>query len=125
MARGFAGFRWTTNTLGPRMAGFTVGANFAVGSVVDEIAEDMEEYAQENAPWEDRTGDAREGLHTTVIHHGFRHEIVLSHTVDYGIWLEIRWGGELAIILPTIEHYGPILMDDLSLAKFDANGELE
>ena len=33
--------------------------------------------------------------------------IFLGHgaNVHYGIWLEVRWGGRFAIIVPTIEHF--------------------
>jgi hypothetical protein len=34
----------------------------AVAATAADIAEEMQAYAQENAPWEDRTGDARSGL---------------------------------------------------------------
>jgi len=39
--------------------------------------------------------------------------MVLYHTVEYGIWLEIRWNGQYAIIIPTIEHMGPVIMAEL------------
>lgn len=113
------GFRWRVNTLTPGLAAFSIGANYAIGEAVERLAEDMEEYMKENAPWEDRTGDAREGLSATVFHTGFRHEIVLAYDVDYGIWLEVRWDGEYAIIGPTIDHYSAIIMGELS---FSAEG---
>lgn len=77
-------------------------------------AKRVEAYAKANAPWEDRTGDAREGLTATaeVEDEGF--VINLFHTVEYGIWLEIRWGGTYAIIEPTIEEMGPRVMSALN-----------
>lgn len=110
------GFRWVENSLSPRAAVFTITANKAIGATVDKIAEEMQEWAQENAPWEDRTGDARAELEATTTHRGFHHEIDLHHGVDYGIWLELIQSGTFAIILPTIEHFGFVLMDELSFA---------
>lgn len=65
------------------------------------------EYAQENAPWEDRTGDARAGLDVDVRWEGDVIVWEMSHGVDYGLYLETRWNGEYAIIMPTLELYAP------------------
>lgn len=61
--------------------------------------------AQRDAPWEDRTGDARRGLSTKVdSSHG---DVVLTlfHTIEYGLWLEVIQNGRFAIIMPTLEKY--------------------
>lgn len=86
----------------------------AIEQLLEELAQEVEEYARTHASWEDRSGEARSGLTAEVVDDGlFRNSIVLYHTVDYGIWLEIRWNGRYAIIQPTIEHYGPIVMGRL------------
>jgi hypothetical protein len=63
------------------------------------------------APWTDRTGNARSGLSAKV---GWvpnvSHSIHLFHRVFYGIFLETRWSGKYAIILPTIRRLGPDTM---------------
>lgn len=71
----------------------------------------MVEYAQPNAPWTDRTGDARRELHGDVINDGQFYGITLRHgeSIDYGKWLEIRWGGRYAIIMPTQLLFAPKL----------------
>jgi hypothetical protein len=70
----------------------------------------IEDYAKTNARWIDRTSNARQGLHAFVdARDKTRVAIYLSHAMPYGIWLEIRWHGRYAIILPTLQHYyGPI-----------------
>lgn len=78
-----------------------------------EQAEEMEQYAKANAPWQDRTGDARERLHATVEETGPVGTIVLSHGVPYGIWLEIANGGRYSIIPQTIDVFGPRVMRSL------------
>jgi hypothetical protein len=68
-------------------------------------------YMKEHAPWTDRTTNARNGLHTVVPEpvRG-RHEIIFSHTVHYGIWLEIANSGRYQIIMPAVRHEGELLM---------------
>ena len=76
-------------------------------------AEAMENYAKANAPWRDRTGDAREFLHATVEETGPIGTIVLAHGVEYGLWLEIANGGKYSIIPETIDVFGPQIMRTL------------
>lgn len=105
---------WYYDTLTPRMAVFSVVLAEAVDELLQRLAEDVEAYAKEHAPWQDQSGDAREGLTAEAVSEGlFQKAIYLYHTVDYGIWLEIRWSGMYAIIIPTIEHMGPVVMAEL------------
>lgn len=64
----------------------------------------MEAYAKTNAPWTDRTGNARQGLHGGVELRA-ENELVLflSHGVEYGIWLELANAGKYAIVGPTAD----------------------
>lgn len=62
-------------------------------------------YAQSNAPWEDRTGDARAGLDVDVRREGNVIVWEMFHSVDYGLYLETRWNGKYAIIMPTLEMF--------------------
>lgn len=86
------------------------------------FANEVEKYAKDNAPWADRTGDARSGLTAQGEQRLVRYTITLYHTVDYGVWLEIRWGGRFAIIEPTIRVMGERLMADLDLAELIREG---
>lgn len=85
-----------------------------------------ETYMRENAPWTDRTANARNGLFAKPVRSesvagdknalgqfmkaGVHHGIVLFHTMPYGIFLETRWSGRYAIILPTIAEKAPDVM---------------
>jgi hypothetical protein len=103
--------RWYYDSLTPRAAAFVLLADQAVQEILEAAAEAVQQYAQENAPWEDQSGAAREGLTAEYQDLGlFEHAIILYHTVEYGIWLEVRWNGKYAIIIPTIERMGPIVM---------------
>lgn len=73
-----------------------------------------ENYMKTNAPWTDRTGNARNGLAARAYQEGDEVGIVLYHQVDYGIWLETRWSGKYAIIQPTIDEMGPRVMRDFN-----------
>ena len=61
----------------------------------------MQSYAQNNAKWTDRTGAARGGLDFDSTWEGTTLTISIMHTVDYGLWLEVRdfpHAGRLAIL---------------------------
>lgn len=68
------------------------------------------DYAKQNAPWADRTGQAREGLDTDVTMDHNTITWTLFHTVDYGQWLETIQNGTFAIIMPTLEQFSAELM---------------
>jgi len=71
--------------------------------------EKLSTYAKRNARWDDQTGDARRSLYSVVEDANGRTTIFLSHGMDYGVYLELRHQGRLAIILATLEaHYEPI-----------------
>lgn len=64
-------------------------------------------FMRENATWTDRTGNARNGLHAVAVHSGGgTHELVLAHSVPYGIWLEVRFAGRYAIISRSVQRAG-------------------
>jgi hypothetical protein len=73
-------------------------------------APEIENWMKSNAPWTDRTGNARNGLAARAYDDGESHGIILYHQVPYGIWLEVRFNGEYAIIGPALEYWGPIVM---------------
>lgn len=91
---------------------------------MERLATEMEEYAKENAPWTDRTTDAREGLQAQAIHDDSRQSstVWLGHGVEYGLWLELLNGGEFAIVLPTIEHYQDLVM--AKVVEYDSFGSI-
>lgn len=66
----------------------------------------LRENAQENAPWENRTGEARRRLNSSyeTVANGFN--LVLAHGVDYGVWLELAHEKRYAIIMKTVEYVG-------------------
>ena len=87
----------------------------------------MEAAAKANAPWRDDTGAARNGLQGSSSASGNTITITLSHAMEYGQWLELKWpvdqpppdldgfdlefleAGRYAILWPTIEDELPRL----------------
>lgn len=72
-----------------------------------------EAHMKHNAPWTDRTTNARNGLAARAARLGkTTFAIILSHAVDYGIYLELgtRYMRKRPIILPTMDLYGPKVM---------------
>lgn len=66
-----------------------------------------EQYMKANAPWTDRTGTARRGLYGAAAQSGDQFAVVFSYgpDIDYGFWLENRFNGRFAIVLPTQEVF--------------------
>jgi hypothetical protein len=61
-------------------------------------------YMKTTAPWTDRTGAARAGLHTTTVFAPGSFELILAHAVSYGIWLEVCNSGRYQVILPSLRQ---------------------
>lgn len=83
----------------------------AIETGANRLATDAEALMKRNAKWKDRTGNARRGLYAIVGREGTFIFVELGHGKDvtYGIWLENRWNGKYAIILPTSEVVMPQL----------------
>lgn len=62
------------------------------------------------APWTDRTGNARSGLFTETKHAGGHHSMLLAHGMSYGIYLERNHSGRYAIVIPEIARAGQDVM---------------
>jgi hypothetical protein len=102
---------FSTNTLQRGLAQFELKMRDHIEEIAQDFAHELVDYAQAHAPWSDRTGDARAGLDAVVeAARGGDILVTLFHTVDYGVWLEVRWGGRYAIIIPTVERKGPELL---------------
>jgi len=72
-------------------------------TVCAKYAAEAEQIAKANAPWTNRTGDARKLLKGEVIDDGESIGISLMHRVEYGKHLETANDGKYAILKPTIE----------------------
>lgn len=102
----------------------------AVFAVAEFMADKVQNYARQNAKWQDRTGNARSGLFGVARKNerdsrgqfvGLAQrtvEIYLSHghTIEYGVFLELANAGRYAIIWPALDKHLPELkkmLDDI------------
>ena len=69
-------------------------------------------YAKTNAPWTDRSGNARAGLTCTPRSEdgGNAFELIMAGSMFYQIFLETRFSGKYAILMPTVLAMGKVLM---------------
>lgn len=92
--------------------GMVAAANYA--------APQIESWMKQNAPWTDQTGAARNGLRAEVHGGGNTVAIVLYHSVPYGVFLEVRWGGKYAILRPALAYGTPVFAAALRRLVFDS-----
>lgn len=84
-----------------------------IGQYCKTSSQRLETYAKVHRPWTDRTGRARAGLSGTSRKQPNQYEwkITLSHSVDYGVFLELAHEKKWAIIMPTINEMSPKIME--------------
>ena len=82
--------------------------------IMEKNAERVVSSAQRNAPWTDRTGNAREGLEARVWNDGGIITLSLFHTVEYGRWLELIQSGRFSTIMKTLEQEAPSLLREVT-----------
>lgn len=100
--------------LGPNLRSGPAKVRKAAVITAHRMAPQVEAHMKNNAPWTDRTGNARNGLAARAYEAGDEVGIVLYHQVSYGIWLEIAHQGQYAIINPTIDVMGPRVMQQFN-----------
>lgn len=81
----------------------------AIFALAQWFAAKLEAYAKQQAPWTDRTGNARQGLTGLAVQAATGAVLYLIHQVSYGVHLELAHAGQYAIITKTLEaHYGEL-----------------
>lgn len=99
-------FRVDTSSLEKGLSSLSGGANGVIRMYAETVAKDFESYAKENRPWHDRTSRARQGLTGYVKETSSGYRIIIAHTVDYGLWLEMAREKRYAILEPTVRLKG-------------------
>lgn len=113
MASDGGGFTWDNpipaniEKIYPGLSRFAQAATYKKSS-------DAQTYMRNNAPWNDQTSNARNGLNSQPFSEGTNFGMILFHTVPYGIFLETRFSGRYAIIDPTLPVIGAEFMQLLS-----------
>ena len=108
----FLGYKgkFRVNTLEAGIGNFYFKTREVMEDKALEFAIELLDYAKQTAPWTDRTGAARSELDAAVEAVDEELSVALFHGVDYGIWLEIRWNGRYAVIIPAMETKGSELL---------------
>lgn len=100
-------FEWKSQELHTKLKEFSPKVDKGIAAVFEFQATRGEVYAKVNARWTDRTGAARATLSGTTRHEPMkRHEMIFSHGMHYGIWLEVANDERFAIILQTMREIG-------------------
>ncbi len=74
----------------------------AVVALAKTWAGQLEGRAKRNAPWQDRTSNARNGLFGSTEIRGDTVYIRVAHSMEYGVFLELANDGRFAILRPTV-----------------------
>lgn len=125
-----AGFRWNVppqEAWPPGAAAYMAAIRRAIHGVMQRWAPEIQNYMRTNAPWTDRTSNARQGLYTEVNPPAPAEvvnvlELIMAHGMDYGFYLEnwnpvtnapmmrpARW----QIIEPTLDYFAPRVWADV------------
>lgn len=107
---GRSSFTWKSDTLSGNAKALPAKVQRAVVGATEFGATKGTGYAKSNAKWVDRTGNARQGVRAFAVHEVGKSTIVITHGVAYGIWLEVRFSGRYAIINPTMDYTGDLVM---------------
>lgn len=96
------GFILNMSNLYNGVQGFGNKAQAALFLYAQTSSKKLEGYMKTNAPWQNRTSNARQTLSGTVSKIPAGYRITLSHGVDYGIFLELANEKKYAIVAPTV-----------------------
>lgn len=71
-------------------------------------AANMQNWARENRPWNDDTGNARAGLNGgSFWANPYILLIYIAHSMEYGVYLELANDSKNEILRPTAEKFAP------------------
>lgn len=88
----------------------------AIEQILVSHAETAEQRAKSEHAWQNQTGAAEAGLNAGVIREAADAFVLyLQHGEDvpYGFWLEVKYGGRLAVIDPVLSTEFPAIMAEI------------
>ena len=105
------GISFNTSDVKEKLKRLDARGKQAIGMYASVACEQLTNYAKRNRPWTDRTGLAKNSLHSyyTQTKNG-TYRITLSHGVTYGLYLEYGFEKRFSIIEPTIRVMAPNIM---------------
>jgi hypothetical protein len=103
-------FDFNPGSLGVNLADFDHKVDRYIDRAKEEAATRGETALKTEAPWRDRTTDARRGLFAEPYGTAQRGGIRMGHTVKYGVYLEEANNGRFQVIMPVLIRTGRALM---------------
>lgn len=104
------GIRFDAAKLFGNLASAETKTQTAIRMYATEGAKKMQNYAKQNRPWTDRTGQARQRLIGWVETFSTKTRIHIGHGVNYGIYLELSHEKKYAILQPTVNAVSPEIL---------------
>jgi len=98
----------TTNTFSAQTVKTKLKAG--LGLVADTSAKMLEASAKADAPWQDRTGAARNTIQGDWAWKGDHLIITVSGNEDYSASLELGYEKRYAVLVPTIQRHAPSII---------------
>lgn len=108
------GFRMDSSNLIKNLSIMESRVDKAIKVKAEVAAAKLQTQAREEAPWTDRTGDARKRMISYVSQEKKGYRINLAGGVEYALWLELANEGKYAIIEPTIRLKSPEIIKDFN-----------
>ena len=111
------GFTWQTppsEALVELVDAYETAVHTAVKQLALRYVPEIEAWMKTNAPWTDRTGNARQTL-TAEVEELVNQMVTINfgHGVEYGIHLELNYGGQYAIVGPALDYFAPKIWADV------------
>ena len=121
MSSEFISFRWqiTPKTFHENWQRYSLGRRLVLKTETERLAKMLEAEMKQNAPWDDRTGRARQSLTADVITRFIDRYLAIDlyyKDVDYGYYLETMGNGAYAIVGPTLMKYRMMVVSELARA---------
>ena len=115
-----AGIRWSSSPgdMAQRVEAYGKRLLEAVYQLASEWARRLADEAKATHPWTNRTGEAEAKLFGRAVRLATGALIILGHGAAHGIFLERRWAGRWAVILPTLQrNYASIMQSAQGLVR--------
>lgn len=119
MANG-SGIRWSSSPgdMARRVEAYGRRLLEAVYQLGTEWARRLAEEAKATHPWQNRTEEAERKLFGRAVRLAAGVLIVLGHGAAHGIFLERRWAGRFAVIMPVLQrNYAAIMQSARQLVR--------
>ncbi len=87
--------------------------------VLDDTTDEITAWMKQNAPWEDRTKNARNSLRAEVeaaMQHIVRLKMGYGEEITYSQYLESMQGGRFSILTPTLDYWWPVIVQRVQQA---------